>query len=69
MVPNATSYNLYWSYEPGVTKKTGNKIANVQPPFKFNQRKQGFIYYFVVTAINEAGESGESQELSFQVGK
>ena len=66
---NAKSYNLYWSHNPGVTKKNGNKIANVNPPFRFNHAKKGLTYYFVVTAINESGESGESKEISFKAGK
>jgi hypothetical protein len=64
-VSNATSYNLYWSNKPGVTKKNGHKIVNVHPPFKFNQIKKGLIYYFVVTAVNQSAESSESEEKSF----
>ena len=33
-VPHATSYNIYYSDKPGVTKKNGIKIFNVKNPHK-----------------------------------
>lgn len=68
-VPNATSYNIYWSDKPGVTKKNGTKISNVKNPHKITGLKKGGKYYFVVTAVNASGESKESEEISFIVGK
>ncbi len=68
-VPNATSYNIYWSDKPGVTKKNGTKIANVKSPYKINGLKKGKRYYFIVTAVNASAESKESQEISYVVGK
>jgi hypothetical protein len=68
-VPNATSYNIYWSDMPGVTKKNGTKIADVKNPHKITGLKKGNIYYFVVTAVNASGESKESEELSLTVGQ
>ncbi|MCK4987142.1 MAG: fibronectin type III domain-containing protein, partial [Desulfobacterales bacterium] len=66
-IPNVTSYNIYWSDKPGVTKKNGTKISNVKNPHKIVGLKKGKKYYFVVTAVNASGESEESKELSFTV--
>lgn len=68
-VPNATSYNIYWSDEPGVTRQSGTRIANVQNPYKMKGLKKGKKYYFVVTAVNASGESQTSAEFSFTVGQ
>jgi fibronectin type 3 domain-containing protein len=68
-VPNATSYNIYWSDKPGVSKNNGTKIANVKNPHKIAGLKKGEKYYFVVTAVNASGESKESKELSITVGR
>ncbi len=35
-IPGATSYNIYMSKSPGVTKLSGSKIPNVTNPFKIN---------------------------------
>jgi len=40
-VPNATSYNIYWSDKPEVTKKNGTKISNVKNPHKLKGLKRG----------------------------
>jgi fibronectin type 3 domain-containing protein len=66
-VSGATSYNIYWSDQPGVTKKTGTKISNVKNPHKIAGLKKGQTYYFTVTAVNASGESKESDEFSFTV--
>jgi hypothetical protein len=68
-VPNATSYNIYWSEKAGVTRKNGTKISNVKNPHKIKGLKKGMKYYFVVTAVNASGESKESEEFSFTVGQ
>jgi hypothetical protein len=68
-VPNATSYNIYWSDKPRVTKKNGTKISNVKNPRKLKGLKKGRKYYFVVTAVNASDESKESEEISFIVGQ
>ncbi|MFH1242750.1 MAG: hypothetical protein V1689_10375, partial [Pseudomonadota bacterium] len=61
-VGSATSYNLYWSNTPGVSLATGNKIADVQGPFMHTGLTNGATYYYVITAVNEYGESGKSAE-------
>jgi len=68
-VPNATSYNIYWSDKPGVTRKNGTRISNVKNPHKMTGLEKGKKYYFVVTAVNASGESKESEEFSFTVGQ
>ena len=50
-VPNAVSYNIYYSESPGVTKQNGKKIANVTSPYTIKGLKREKVYYFVVTAV------------------
>ena len=64
-IPGATSYNVYVSESPGVTILSGSKISNATNPLLINQLKPGKTYYFVVTVVNEHGESEESKELSY----
>ena len=65
-VPNAVSYNIYWKNSPGVSKLSGKKISNVKTPHTIEGLKPG-TYYFVVTAVNESGESEESEEFSLTI--
>lgn len=60
----ATAYNLYWSKTSGVTKQTGTKIANLTSIYYHTGLTNETTYYYVVTAVNQYGESGESQEVS-----
>jgi fibronectin type 3 domain-containing protein len=64
-VPGATSYNVYGSTSPNVTKLTDSKFRNVPNPFTLTQLQPGKTYYFVVTAVTDTGESKESKELSY----
>ena len=66
-VPEAVSYNIYWSDSPGVSKQNGNKIANVTNPYTVKGLTRGQTYYFVVTAVSHSGESNESEEISLSV--
>ncbi len=68
-VSGATSYNIYWSTAPGVTKATGTKIPGVISPYTHTGRTNGTTYYYVVTAANSYGESGESLEVSATPGQ
>ena len=61
-VPGAISYNVYGSTSPGVTKLSGSKIRNATNPLTINELEPGKTYYFVVTVVNELGESEESSE-------
>lgn len=63
--PSAISYNVYVSTSPGVNKINGYKISNVTNPTIVNKLEPNETYYFVITAVNESGESIESKELSY----
>ena len=63
-VASASSYNVYWASEPGVSAATGNKVAGITAPFDHSGLTNGTIYYYVVTAVNYYGESGTSAEVS-----
>jgi fibronectin type 3 domain-containing protein len=67
IVPEATSYNVYWGNSKGFSMRDDNKISTVQNSATIAGLKRGSTYYFVVTAVNESGESGESEELSYFV--
>lgn len=64
-VPGARSYNIYWSTTRGVTKDNAKKIPNVTNPYLFKGVKKATTYYFVVTAVNEQGESAVSTEITY----
>jgi YHS domain-containing protein len=64
-IPGATSYNVYVSETPEVTRFSGSKISNATNSLLINQLEPGKTYYFVVTVVNEQGEREESKELSY----
>ena len=66
-VPNAKSYNIYWSLNSGVSKSNGNKIENATNPTTIKDLVAGATYYFIVTVVNESGESAPSKEISYTV--
>ncbi|MBN2059614.1 MAG: hypothetical protein JW882_04270 [Deltaproteobacteria bacterium] len=63
-VQDATSYNIYWATEPGVTKAGGAKITDVSSPYIHSGLINGTRYYYVVTSTNFSGESATSAETS-----
>ena len=63
-VVNATSYNVYYATSPGVTKATGIKVADQHGPYTARDLANGTTYYFVVTSVNDTGESAISSEAS-----
>ena len=67
-VENATSYNVYFSATPGVTKShydtlLANKLNYAEAEDE-DGIQNGIKYYFVVTAVNSNGESEISKEVS-----
>jgi len=63
-VNSATSYNLYWSTTAGVTKANGTKITGVTSPVVHTGRLDATAYYYIVTAVNSAGESAASTQIA-----
>ena len=63
-VSDAASYNIYYSTTSGVTKLTGTKLTNVTSPYTNTGLTNGTTYYYVITAVNNYGESSESSQVS-----
>jgi mono/diheme cytochrome c family protein len=61
-VPGADYYNIYWSTNPGVTKSTVYKITTALTPYQQSGLSVSQTYYYVVTAVNDAGESAPSSQ-------
>ncbi len=61
---DAKSYNLYWGTSAGVTTATGTLIAGAASPYTHNGLTNGMRYYYIVTAVNDNGESTASAEAS-----
>ena len=60
----ADSYNIYWKTSTGVTKLNGTKITGVTSPYIHTDREPGTELFYIVTAVDENGESSESSEAS-----
>jgi mono/diheme cytochrome c family protein len=63
-VTGATSYNLYWSTTTGVTTASGTKIGGVSSPAVQTGLTDATTYFYVVTAVNSAGESAASAQVA-----
>ncbi len=65
-----TAYNLYLASEAGITKDNyqskanGQKVENINSPYTQSGLTNDTLYYFIITAVNSAGESVESAEVS-----
>lgn len=55
--PDALGYNIYWNTGSEEVSLNDNKIANVQPPYTLIDLLNGVNVNYVVTAINDNGES------------
>ncbi|HEX9078997.1 MAG TPA: fibronectin type III domain-containing protein [Desulfuromonadaceae bacterium] len=63
-VSGATSYNVYYATTSGVTTSTGTKIAGATSPYVQAGLLDATTYDYVVTAVNSAGESVASAQIS-----
>lgn len=68
-VPGAVFYNVYYRTTAGVTVKNGIKIAanDTTTSYVHNGLIDGASYHYVVTTVNNYGESVESAEVSAQL--
>ena len=57
-------YTVYTSTSPSVTPANGTKHVNLFPPAVITSLTAGTTYYSVITAVNRAGESVPSAEVS-----
>jgi len=60
----ATSYNIYWSESAGVTTSNGNLITGAESPFTHSGLSFGTTHYYIIVAVNEAGEGTPSSVVS-----
>jgi uncharacterized delta-60 repeat protein len=70
-VEGAAGYNIYWADSAGVEPSSGQMlevsgtpIEDVTSPYAHDGLTAASIYYYVVTALNESGESDASEEAS-----
>lgn len=59
---DATSYNVYYGTNPGVTTGNGTKVVGATSGQAITGLSNGSAYYFVVTAVSAHGESAVSDE-------
>lgn len=62
----AESYNIYYSYDPGVSKhKYFEKISNIiNSPYIHTGLTNGKTYYYILTSVNAINESCGSNEIN-----
>ncbi len=65
-VYDSTSYNIYWSTSPGVSKDSyEGKIADITDiSYTHTGLTNDTTYYYILTAENDYGETDESDEIS-----
>jgi len=63
-VSGATTYNIYWSLSAGVTAANGALISNAVSPYTHMGLTLGSNYYYIITALNDTGESDPSLEIN-----
>ncbi|MCX5786419.1 MAG: SBBP repeat-containing protein [Elusimicrobia bacterium] len=62
-VTGAVSYNIYWGVAAGITKASA-KFSGAVSPCEHTGLTNGQAYYYRITAVNAAGESALSAEVS-----
>jgi len=62
-VPQAVSYNVYWSTIYGVTPVSGYKLASVNSPYIHVGLIANTTYFYCVTAVNDIGEGPASRQV------
>jgi fibronectin type 3 domain-containing protein len=63
-VSGASSYNVYYSAATGVTPANGTKMTASSASATVTGLTNGTAYYFIVTAVNSAGESVAAAQVS-----
>jgi mono/diheme cytochrome c family protein len=63
-VSNATSYNVYYATASGVTTANGTKIPATTNSYVQTGLTAATNYYYIVTALNSAGESVAATQVS-----
>jgi len=68
-IPAVTHYYVYVGIAQGVSKETGDAslVSDLTPPLTTSATLPTGTYYIVVTAVNDYGESAESNEVSVTV--
>jgi hypothetical protein len=56
-VPHATSYAVYWSTSPNVTKESGTRVVVTERQFEHIGLTPGQTHYYAVAGVSDAGES------------
>lgn len=63
-VSNAVSYNVYYATAPGFTTASRTKISTTTNSYIQTGLTAATTYYYIVTAVNSAGESVASTQVS-----
>jgi len=63
----ATSYKVYWSTSPGVTTSSSSLTPTSTTDYGHSGVQAGYTYYYRVQAINSAGASSLSSEVSVTI--
>lgn len=63
-VSNAVSYNVYYATAPGFTTASSTKISTTTNSYIQTGLTAATTYYYIVTAVNSAGESVASTQVS-----
>lgn len=62
-VAGATSYNVYYATGTGTAKAKGKRVSGIKTTsYRHDDVKKKAMYYYVVTAVNDEGESSASGE-------